>query len=148
MLAKALVTAEATMPGLGSAGSTVETGNELSTSITNRGRFCWQQENVEEVTHTVVIAPGARGQVVTTYYEGPFCISFNCKNDLMASVKMSPAQAFAVQDTSSSYANDEILKAVLNGVGFNENSLVRDIMYNYDKCTFVNSGIMQGKSGL
>lgn len=145
----ASVTAEASMPGLGSVGSTVETGTELSTSITNRGRFRWQQENLEEVTHTVVIAPGAHGRVVTTYFEGPFNMSFNCKCDLMASVKMAPTQAFAVQDPSSSYAHDEMLKSVLNGVGFNESgSSIQDIIYDYDKCTFVNSGIMRGESGL
>lgn len=145
----ASVTAEASMPGLGSAGATVETGLELSTSITNRGRFRWQQENQESITYTVAIAPGARGRVVTTYYEGPFNIPFNCKCDLMASVKMAPSQAFAVQDPSSSYAHDEMLKAVLNGVGFNESgSSVQDIVYDYDKCTFVNSGTMRGESGL
>jgi len=145
---KASVTAEASMPGLGSAGSTVETGTELKTSITNRGRFRYQQEHTEEIIHTVEISPGGSGRVVTTYYQGPFNISFNCKCDLMASVKMAPSQAFAVQDPSVGHAYNEMLKAVLNGVGFNVSDSVQDIKYDYDRCTFVNSGTMRGESGL
>lgn len=106
-------------------------------------------KNEEVVTHTVAIAPGASGRVVTTYYEGPFSIPFNCKCDLMASVKMAPTQAFAVQDPSSSHAHDEMLKAVLKGAGFNERgSTIQDIIYDYDRCTYVNSGTMRGDSGL